>query len=60
MQEEIGEVIYTILEKEMEADKASQVTGMLLEMNIAEVHEALADEKLFRNRLKAALNTLQK
>eukprot|EP00794_Sanderia_malayensis_P009031 gene9031-9998_t len=58
MQEELGDVIYAVLEKEMDVDKASHVTGMFLELSIAEIHEVLSDEKIFRNRIKTALLTL--
>lgn len=60
MQEELGDLIFSLLEGDLDSEKASHVTGMLLEMKIATLHEILADENLFRRRVKDALNALEK
>ena len=56
MREELGELIYSLLEKDMDQDTACRVTGMLLEMDVVLLHETLADSSLFRKRTKDALN----
>lgn len=55
MQEELGDLIYSVIEKGMAQETACQVTGMLLEMDIVSLHEVLADDFLFKKRLKQAL-----
>ena len=56
MQEELGDLIYSVVEKDMEQETACQVTGMLLEMDLVCLHEVLADEFLFRKCIKESLN----
>lgn len=56
MQEELGDVVYSVLEKDMDQDTACRVTGMLLEIDLVSLHEVLADKFLFRKRVKEALN----
>ena len=59
MQEELGDLIFSLLEGDLNSEKASHVTGMLLEMDLASLHEVLADENLFRRRVKDALKALE-
>ena len=59
MQEELGDLIFSLLEGHLTPETASHVTGMFLEMEIASLHEVLADENLFRRRVKEALKALE-
>ena len=56
MQEELGDLIYSVIEPDMDQETAGRVTGMLLEIDLVRLHEVLADDCIFRKRVKEALN----
>ena len=55
MQEELGDLVYSVIERDMEQETACRITGMLLEIDLACLHEVLADEFMFRKRVNEAV-----
>ena len=55
MQEELGDLIHSVIEKDLDQETACRVTGMLIEIDLVCLHEILADDSIFRKRVRDAV-----
>jgi len=55
MQEELGDLIHSVVEKDLDQETACRVTGMLIEIDLVCLHEILADDSIFRKRVGDAV-----
>ena len=62
-----GEKVYLAIEesqlavdKKLNSDDIAKITGMIIEIPIDEIKETMENSTLFNNRIKEALNLLQK